>query len=84
MARQQLDGVQRGLSPIATNNGLGNDFGLVHMLGNVQEWVLDDGELNAVGGSFSDPIRDCVVETTRTHAGEATQDTGFRLVREVS
>jgi hypothetical protein len=82
--RVQLDGVQRGLSPIATNNGLGNDFGLVHMLGNVQEWVVDDGELSAVGGSFSDPIRDCVVGTARTHAGEPTEDTGFRLVREVS
>ena len=82
--RVQLEGVQRGHSPVAAGVGAGNEFGLVHMLGNVQEWVVDDGGVIAVGGAYSDPIAECVAETARAHAGQPAADTGFRLVREVS
>lgn len=82
--RVQLDGVQRGVLPIAAASGQGNEFGLLNMLGNVQEWVLDGDRIIAIGGSFNDPIGMCVAGTEKSHAGEPAADTGFRLVREVS
>jgi len=82
--RVSIDGVARGLAPVATNAGLGNDYGLVHMLGNVQEWVLDAGNVNVVGGAYEDPIGECVAHTTKRHEGKPDPRTGFRLVREVS
>jgi len=80
----QLAGVQRGLSPVAVASGQGNEYGLLNMLGNIQEWVLDGDRLVALGGSFSDPIKSCVAGTERVHDGRPALDTGFRLVREVS
>ena len=82
--RVSIDGVARGIAPVATNAGLGNDFGLVHMLGNVQEWVMDAGDINVVGGAYADPIGECVAQTTKRHEGKPDSRTGFRLVREVS
>jgi hypothetical protein len=82
--RVQLNGLQRGLGPLPANSGQSNEYGLLNMLGNVQEWVVDEGGIRAVGGAYSDPIADCVVQTARGHGGEADQSTGFRLVREIS
>ena len=64
--------------------GQANRFGLIHMLGNVQEWVMDGGELRVLGGSYTDPIGECSASTARIHDGHAASDTGFRLVRELS
>jgi formylglycine-generating enzyme required for sulfatase activity len=82
--RVQLDGVERGLGPVAVTGGQVNEFGLVHMLGNVQEWVVDAERIRVVGGAYSDPIQDCVAQTSREHGGKADVSTGFRLVREIS
>ncbi|MEZ5549395.1 MAG: protein kinase [Pseudomonadales bacterium] len=82
--RVQIDGLQRGVSPLPISAGQLNAFGLVHMLGNVQEWVRDDDSLRALGGAYLDPISDCQVTTSRAHDGAASADTGFRLVRELS
>jgi hypothetical protein len=80
----QLGGVHRGLAPVAAGTGTPNPFGLVNVLGNVQEWVIDVGEIKVAGGAFRDPIADCAVTTLRAHRGAADPATGFRLVREVS
>ena len=80
----KLDGVERGLAPVAAEAGQSNDFGLLNTLGNVQEWVVDGERLVAVGGSFADPINLCAVTTIRDHAGAPAPDTGFRLVRELT
>ena len=82
--RVDIDGIERGLSPVAAETGQGNDYGLRNMLGNVQEWVLDGDGLSAMGGSFSDPIGLCLATTARGHPGRAAADTGFRLVRELT
>lgn len=79
-----IDGVERGLSPVATQTGALNEYGLRNMLGNAQEWVLDGTELNALGGSFADPIGMCVASTVRVQNGEGARETGFRLVRELT
>ncbi len=80
----QLGGLTRGLAPVAVGTGTPNPYGLVNMLGNVQEWVVDDGQLKAAGGAFRDPIAECVVATLREQHGEPDPATGFRLVRELS
>ncbi|MEQ8859801.1 MAG: bifunctional serine/threonine-protein kinase/formylglycine-generating enzyme family protein [Pseudomonadales bacterium] len=80
----QLGSVHRGLAPVAVSTGAPNPYGLVNVLGNVQEWVLDAGELKAAGGAFRDPIAECAITTVRSHRGSADPATGFRLVREVS
>jgi hypothetical protein len=80
----QLGSVRRGVAPVAAAAGSPNRFGLVNVLGNVQEWVLVAGELMAAGGAFRDPIAECAVETLRPHDGAADPATGFRLVREVT
>lgn len=80
----QLGSVRRGLAPVAVESGSPSVYGLINALGNVQEWVLDADEAQAVGGAYSDPIQECVVQTARPHPGRADDATGFRLVREVS
>jgi formylglycine-generating enzyme required for sulfatase activity len=82
--RVQVGGVRRGLAPVAADTGQANRFGLVNALGNVQEWVLNLDEVQALGGAYNDPISKCVVQTARNHAGDPDQFTGFRLVREIS
>ncbi|MDZ7669717.1 MAG: protein kinase [Gammaproteobacteria bacterium] len=80
----QLGSVRRGLAPVAADTGTPNPYGLVNALGNVQEWVMDGGELKAAGGAFRDPIADCRLDTLRNHDGQPDPVSGFRLVREVS
>ena len=82
--RVQINGVQRGLAPVVVGAGLANSYGLINVLGNVQEWVLDADEVKALGGAFNDPIQECVTQTVRDHGGEPDELTGFRLVREIS
>ncbi|MCZ6657950.1 MAG: bifunctional serine/threonine-protein kinase/formylglycine-generating enzyme family protein [Gammaproteobacteria bacterium] len=77
-------GVQRGLKPVAADTGKANGYGLLHMLGNVQEWALAEDGLRALGGAYSDPIQNCVQDMARSHEGTPDVLTGFRLVREVS
>lgn len=79
-----IDGIERGVSPVASATGQANDYGLQNMLGNVQEWVTVADGVVALGGSFADPIGLCLATTERDHDGESAPDTGFRLVREVS
>ena len=82
--RVSINGIERGLRPVAADMGKASAFGLIHVLGNVQEWVLAEDGLKASGGTYSDPIQSCLADTTRPHGGEADPLTGFRLVREVT
>lgn len=82
--RIDIGGVRRGDAMLASENGAANPLGLVHVLGNAQELVKDQASYVARGGTFSDPIERCQVETQREIAAQGDQQTGFRLVREVS
>ncbi|MFL0798341.1 MAG: formylglycine-generating enzyme family protein [Cellvibrionaceae bacterium] len=72
-----------GESILAVDVGNPNSFGLTHHVGNVREWVYDEGRLLAVGGAHTDPMRRCTLETKISHSGSADAITGFRLVREL-
>ncbi|MEE4282332.1 MAG: SUMF1/EgtB/PvdO family nonheme iron enzyme, partial [Pseudomonadales bacterium] len=82
--RIDVGGVRRGDAMLASENGAANPLGLVHVLGNAQELVKDQSSYVARGGTFSDPIERCQIETQREIAAQGDQQTGFRLVREVS
>ncbi len=76
--------LQRTPGPVAATAGTPGEYGLVNVLGNVQEWVIREGELQAAGGAYTDPAAACVPETLRPQDGSPDPATGFRLVREVS
>ena len=77
-----------GDKPLEIDAGAVNAVGLVHVLGNVQELVADEGGFVALGGTYRDTIDECIAATTRPmrHPRSEPVDaqTGFRLVREVS
>lgn len=76
--------VVRGAAAVPVTAGQPGEFGLLHAVGNVREWVLDSssGTAVAVGGSFADPLGDCTLETI-ADPGVADAQTGFRLLREL-
>ncbi len=77
-------GVTRGADVVAVTVGVENGWGVVNALGNVREFVITQSGIAAAGGSFADPLAECVATTMVTHDGGADRATGFRLVREVS
>ncbi|MEM7078117.1 MAG: bifunctional serine/threonine-protein kinase/formylglycine-generating enzyme family protein [Pseudomonadota bacterium] len=83
-----LGGVKRGDQLVPATAGSSNDYGLVHVLGNVQELVkVQAGEQTrylAVGGAHTDPIEACHLDAQRQAPNAGDARTGFRLVREVS
>lgn len=77
-------GIQKGQELLRVSVGQQNNWGLVNMIGNVQELVYARGkQLKAVGGSYQDDMQDCNVKTIRNHSGQADGYTGFRVVRNI-
>ncbi len=77
-------GFQKGGDLVYYTVGSQNDWGLVNYVGNVQEWVYQSGrKLEAVGGSFLDPMESCTISTSKAHNGKADTSTGFRVLREI-
>ncbi|MGB9430082.1 MAG: protein kinase [Gammaproteobacteria bacterium] len=71
----------KGMSMVNIETGRANSWGLVNYVGNVQEWVLGSDGLEAVGGSYRDPLSLCSVDLTRDSNGAADALTGFRVGR---
>jgi hypothetical protein len=71
----------KGMSMVNIETGRANAWGLVNYVGNVQEWVLGSDGLEAVGGSYRDPLSLCGVDLTRPSNGAADALTGFRVGR---
>lgn len=77
-------GIQKGDQLVKASIGKQNSWGLVNYVGNVQEWVYDQGrKLIASGGSFNQSMEDCDISTTNQHDGSADRATGFRVLREL-
>ncbi|MEM1229680.1 MAG: bifunctional serine/threonine-protein kinase/formylglycine-generating enzyme family protein [Pseudomonadota bacterium] len=76
--------VVRGGAPVAAGAGAQNEYGLLNAAGNLQEWVrAEDGSYRAAGGSYADPLADCVAATVRPETAVDPATAGFRLVREL-
>lgn len=80
----EVGGVRHGDRVVPADSGSANDFGIVHVLGNVQELIKQDDEYAVAGGSYGDPLEKCSVATQRVAGRQGDATTGFRLVREVS
>ena len=77
-------GIEKGEELIKANIGKQNNWGLVNYVGNVQEWVYDQGrKLVAVGGSYKQSMGNCTITTLNQHNGSADRATGFRVLREL-
>lgn len=78
-------GVLKGVSLVSVTSGKQNDWGLVNVVGNVQEWVIKgrDKELYVAGGSREDDFSSCNINSLNKHSGKANDLTGFRVVREI-
>ncbi|MCP4492611.1 MAG: protein kinase [Gammaproteobacteria bacterium] len=77
-------GFEKGNNLVKFSIGKQNPWGLVNHVGNVQEWVYAPGrQLEAAGGSFREPMESCTITTSKTHSGDAGNDTGFRVLREI-
>lgn len=78
-------GVLKGQSLVKVSLGKQNDWGLVNIVGNVQEWVLrgPSMDLYAAGGSRLDPFESCTLSTIRKDNGAGKNNTGFRVVRKI-
>lgn len=74
--------VLRGGATVAVTAGAQNAFGLLNVVGNVQEWVVGaDGQFQAAGGSFADPLASCTTDILQAAPVVLDNTAGFRLVR---
>ncbi len=72
-----------GGTPVAVTVGAQNELGVVNVLGNVREWVIDGDAPMAMGGSYADVISKCDIGAARPGSPQGNKETGLRLVREV-
>ncbi len=78
-------GIHKGGELVRINTGKQNSWGLVNHVGNAQEWVYAKGrKLIAVGGSYRASMEKCTIKTALAHQGKADNQTGFRVVRELT
>lgn len=87
LAAEQGEAVEacRDTEPLAeVQSGVVDRLGLLHLAGNVREFVLKGSQLQVRGGSVWDGNEPCSVSYGRIHNGQADRHTGFRLVREVN
>lgn len=77
-------GIQKGGSLLNAEIGQQNGWGLVNYVGNAREWVQGPGGLLVVGGSYATEMEDCTIEWQEPSNGEASPETGFRVVRELA
>jgi hypothetical protein len=75
---------QRSKGSLEVDNGAPNALGLVHVLGNASEIVLDASGYTEVDGEYVDSIDRCLNIWVKEFGPSPSQGAGFRLVREVS
>ena len=72
----------KGTGTVSVRSGNSNGWGVKNYIGNVQEWVVDDGSTLAKGGAFTDAHAKCQISLERPHSGAPDEITGLRLLRE--
>jgi serine/threonine protein kinase len=76
------DKILKGTAPNDVNTGDPNGWGVRNYLGNVQEVVTDGSGNKAVGGAYSDSLKDCDVSLQKPFNGSGDETTGFRVLLE--
>ena len=76
------DRVIKGADLVSIKSGRANDWGLINIIGNIQEWVMEGDIVMVRGGAFTDSYSDCDISLSRPHSGDADEMTGFRLMLE--
>ncbi|WP_198264890.1 formylglycine-generating enzyme family protein [sulfur-oxidizing endosymbiont of Gigantopelta aegis] len=74
----------KGKILLAANTGQSNPWGLMNVVGNAREFVVDGGNTVARGGAHIDPIKDCSVNKKLDNIASGDQYTGFRIVRAIN
>ncbi len=80
---EQAGQVLKGQGTMGVNTGKANGWGLYNYVGNVQEWVVDGGAVEARGGAYEDMFSKCDIALEKAHDGNADKATGFRVVLEL-
>ncbi len=73
----------KGLNFVNAQSGKPNGWGLINYVGNAQEFSIDDGNIYANGGAYTDSFSQCGTNLKRRHNGEADNITGFRVIKEL-
>lgn len=77
-------GIQKGSELVRTSLGQQNAWGLVNVVGNAQEIVVNrPGVFSVVGGSYDTDMSECNLTTIKPYSGAADNFSGFRIVREL-
>lgn len=82
---KRLNGTRSG-EELRVAGGNFNDWGLYNVVGNVDEWAVDEGDaLVVAGGRHTDRLadQDCSLASKKASNGEVSNATGFRLMRAI-
>ena len=65
------------------NSGVSNKWGLLDQLGGVLEWVTENDNFYAIGGSYEDDNSKCVISLSIPYSVKRDDITGFRVLLEL-
>ncbi len=74
----------KGNNLLASNTGQSNPWGLMNIIGNAREFVVDNGKTIARGGAYTDPIKECNMQSQKHNLAHGDRFTGFRVVRAIN
>ncbi len=71
----------KGQNLLAANTGQSNPWGIMNIIGNASEYVIDNNQTIVRGGSYQDSIKDCTIEYMQKNVAQGNSSTGFRVIR---
>jgi tetratricopeptide (TPR) repeat protein len=74
----------KGQNLLAANTGQSNPWGIMNIVGNAREFVVDNTKTMARGGAYVDSIKDCTLNHRQLNIAQGDSSTGFRIVREIN
>ncbi|MCW8932449.1 MAG: protein kinase [Gammaproteobacteria bacterium] len=74
----------KGQNLLSANTGQSNPWGIMNIVGNAREFVIDQSKTIARGGAYNDSINNCTVDSKQTNIGSGDIATGFRVIRMIN